>query len=88
MRSYFVTVRNASAALAIDPKAVLVRTLPATRHVRGYCCREAEHSPVPPAYIYKVQVTCRRKAEHATGVIKCRAKEPAQYKKVLYSQVC
>lgn len=88
MRTYYITVRSFEAAIAVDPIAQWIRTLPATVHVNSYCCREATVSPIPEAYIYSVSVKCRREAEHAPGVIKCRAKEPEQYKKTLYSRVC
>ena len=88
MRSYFVTVRAFEDAIDIDPLAKYVRTLPATVHVSGYCCRESESHPVPEAYIYQVQVKSRRDAETAKGVIKCRAKEPEKYRTSMFTWVC
>lgn len=88
MRNYFITVRNEHTAFRVDPNATLVRVLPETVHVRSYCCKEPDVSRVPPAYIYQVSVEFRREAEKADGVIKCRANEPKEYKKTLYSRVC
>lgn len=88
MRTYFITVHQHAAAMAVDPNAVLVRTLPATTLCISYCCREASTHQVLEAFIYQVQVERRRLAEHAKGVIKCRAKEPEHYKTSLHSREC
>lgn len=89
LRTYYVTVRNPTVALNIDPEAVHIRTLPATKLFRTYCCRPADVAgEVPVAYVYKVRVKYRKEAEKAKGVIRCRAKEPEHYKTVLCRQVC
>lgn len=88
MKTYFITVRDEQVAKAIDPNAKLIRTLPATELWLMYCCRPGESHPVPPALIYQVEVNFRREAEDPKGVIRCRAKEPASYKKHLSTWIC
>lgn len=88
MRSYFITVRSHETAKKVDPNAVLIRTLPATTHHLAFCCKPGITTKVSEAFVYRVQVECRRQAEHAVGVIKCRANEPKQYKTFLFSRAC
>lgn len=89
MGKYFITVRDKDVAKKVDPDAVYIETLPRTVLVYSYCCRSAHVvGEVPEAYIFLVSVEKRSDAEDAPGVIRCRAKEPASYKKQLVMTMC
>lgn len=89
MRKYFITVRDKDVAKKVDPDAVYIETLPRTDLVYSYCCRSAHVvGEVPEAYIFLVSVEKRKDAEKASGVVRCRAKEPERYKTQLTRVIC
>lgn len=88
MRTYYVTVASHEAAIAINPFAEHLATLPACLCYGHRCCGTPFIGAVPERYVYRVVVLRRRDAERAPGVIRCRATEARSYKTSVHYTIC
>lgn len=80
-KRYYVTVQFKGTALAIDPNAELVVTLPQANIIASYCCKPSEIMGVlPERYVYRVHTNMPRKdVKNMPGMVRVRAVQLPSY---------